>query len=48
MGQNIRFGAICDIVTNSRINVIKGTLTQKHSLHGHNNCHIEHKGYAHL
>ena len=48
MGQHICFGATCDIVANSHINVIKGTLTQKHSLHGYDICHIELKGYAHL
>ena len=36
MGQHICFGAMCDIVANSHINVIKGTFTQKHWLHGHN------------
>ena len=36
MGQHICFGAICDIKPNSHINVIKGTFTQKHWLHGHN------------
>ena len=35
MGQHICFGAICDSVPNSHINVIKGTFTQKHWLHGH-------------
>ena len=35
MGQHICFGAMCDIVANSHINVIKGTFTQKHCLHGH-------------
>ena len=48
MGQHICFGAMCDTVANSHVNVVKGTLTQKHSLHGHNICHIEHKDYAHL
>ena len=48
MGQHICFGAMCDPVANSNINVVKGTLTQKHSSHGHNICHIEHKDYAHL
>ena len=48
MGQHICFGAMCDTVANSHINLVKGTLTQKHSLHGHNICHIEHKDYAHL
>ena len=48
MGQHICFGAMCDPVANSNINVVKGTLTQKYSSHGHNICHIEHKDYAHL
>ena len=30
MGQHIFFGAMCDIVANSHINVINWTLTQKH------------------
>ena len=34
MGQHICFGAMCDIVANSRINVIRGTYTQRHWLHG--------------
>ena len=36
MGQHICFGPMCDIVANSRINVIKSTFTQKHWLHAHN------------
>ena len=36
MGQHICFGAVCDIVTNSHINVMKGAFTQKHCIHGHN------------
>ena len=36
MGQHICFGAMCDIVANSHINVIKATFTQKHWLHAHN------------
>ena len=36
MGQHICFGAMCDIVANSHINVMKGTFTQKLWLHGHN------------
>ena len=35
MGQHICFGTMCDFVANSHTNVIKGTFTQKHSLHGH-------------
>ena len=35
MGQYICFGAMCDIVANSHINVINGTLTQKPWLHEH-------------
>ena len=29
MGQHICFGAMCDFVANSHINVIEGTFTQK-------------------
>ena len=36
MAQHICFGAMCDIVANSHINVIKRTFTQKYWLHGHN------------
>ena len=36
MDPYICFGAMCDIVANSPINVIKATFTQKHWLHGHN------------
>ena len=36
MGQHMCFGAMCDLVANSHINVIKGTFTQKHRLHGQN------------
>ena len=46
MSQHICFGAMCDIVANSHINVTKGTFTQKQWLHGHS--HIEHTSYAHL
>ena len=35
MGQRICFGAMCDIVANSDINVINGTFTQKHWLQGY-------------
>ena len=35
MGQHICFGAICDIVVNTHINVIKGTFTLKRWLHGY-------------
>ena len=35
MGQHICFDAMCDFVANSHINVIKGTFTQKHCIHGH-------------
>ena len=35
MGQHICFGAMCGIVANSLINVIKGTFTEKHCFHGH-------------
>ena len=36
MGQHICFGAMCDIVANSHINVIKETFFKNHWLHGHN------------
>ena len=47
MGQHICFGAMCDIVANSHINVIKGTFTQNTD-YMDIICHIEHTGYAHL
>ena len=47
MGQYICFCAMCDIVANSHINVMKGTFTQKHWLHDII-CHTEHMGYAQL
>ena len=47
MGQPICFGAMCDIVANSHINVIKGTFTQNTD-YMDIICHIEHTGYTHL
>ena len=46
MGQHICFGAMCDIVANSHINVIKGTLL-KITDYMDIICHIEHTGYVH-
>ena len=39
MGEHICFGAMCDIVANSPMNVIKETFTQKYWLHGYNMSH---------
>ena len=36
MVQHICFSAMCNIVAKSHTNVIKGTFTQKHWLHGYN------------
>ena len=45
MGQHIYFGAMCDIVANSHINVMKGAFIKKHWLHGHN---MSYRRYANL
>ena len=47
MGYRICFGAMCDIVANNNINVIKGTFTQNTDYMDIIR-HIEHTGYAHL
>ena len=40
MGQHICFGAICDFVANSHINIIEGTIAQNTDYM--DICHIEH------
>ena len=45
MGQHICFDAMCNIVANSHINVIKGTLPQNTDYM--DICHIEHIGHVH-
>ena len=47
MGQRICFGAMCDFVANSYINVIEGTFTQNTD-YMDIICHIKRTGYAHL
>ena len=48
MGQHICFGAMCGIVANSHINVIKRTFIKKKIDYMEITCDIEHTGYAQL